>query len=261
LSEEIFSSFASGNGNVEVTQLDQAGQVISTVDEAGSSVSDIERNADNLITSSVDGRGIKTEYTYDEEGNVLTIKDALTLANNTGGNALIINGAATSSEPPLAQAATTAVESLLEDSGYETTVAEGILQDIDQYEQIWDLRVDNSAALSTTQSKQYLGFLKTGGNLFLFGDNSVFKTRNNSVVKLIDQAGGGKLDLVLPSASQTVKAPFDSPNPITDKLTFKAPGGVSSAGTGQFIATDEENRGMWELSLTKERSRMQQQGN
>jgi hypothetical protein len=59
LSEEIFSSFADGNGNVEVNQLDQAGQVISTVDEAGSSVSDIERNADNLITSSVDGRGVK----------------------------------------------------------------------------------------------------------------------------------------------------------------------------------------------------------
>jgi RHS repeat-associated protein len=244
LSEEIFSSFADGNGNVEVSQLDQAGQVISTFDEEGSVVSDIERNADNLITSAVDGKGVKTEYTYDEQGNVLTIKDSLTLANNTGGNALIINGATTSSEPQLALSATTAVESLLEDSGYETTVSEGIPQDIDQYEQIWDLRPDNSAALSNTQSKQYLDYLKTGGNLFLFGENSVFKTRNSSLVKLIDQAGGGQLDLVLPSASQTVLSPFDSPNPITEQITLKAPGGVLSAGTGQFIATDEDNRGV-----------------
>jgi hypothetical protein len=49
---------------------------------------------------------------------------------------------------------------------------------------------------------------------------------------------------LLPSASQTVLSPFDSPNPITDQLTLKAPGGLSSAGTGQFIATDEENRGV-----------------
>jgi len=152
LSEEIFSSFADGNGNVEVSQLDQAGQVIQSLDEVGSSVSSIERNADNLITSTVDGKGVKTEYTYDEQGNVLTIKDSLTLANNAGGNALIINGAATSSEPPLAQAATDTVESLLEDSGYETTISEGIPQDILEYEQIWDLRVDNNTALSNTQS-------------------------------------------------------------------------------------------------------------
>jgi RHS repeat-associated protein len=244
LSEEIFSSFADGNGNVEVSQLDQAGQVISTFDEEGSSVSSVERNEDNLITSTVDGKGVKTEYTYDEQGNVLTIKDSLTLANNTGGNALIINGVTTSSEPQLALSATTAVESLLEDSGYETTVTEGIPQDLDQYKQIWDLRVDNNTALSDPQSKQYLDFLKTGGNLLLFGENSVFKTRNSSLVKLIDQAGGGKLDLVLPSASQKVLAPFDSPNPITEQITLKAPGGVSSAGTGQFIAKDEENRGV-----------------
>jgi YD repeat-containing protein len=203
LSEKIFSSFADGNGNVEVSELDQAGQVVSSLDREGSSVSDIERNADNLISSSVDGRGFKTEYTYDEQGNVLTIQDSLSLANDAaGGDALIINGAATNSEPQLAETATDTVESLLEDSGYETTVSEGIPQDIDQYEQIWDLRVDNNTALSNTQSKQYLDYLKTGGNLFLFGENSVFKTRNSSVVKLIDQAGGGKLDFVLPSASQ-----------------------------------------------------------
>ena len=64
------------------------------------------------------------------------------------------------------------------------------------------------------------------------------------MVKLIDQAGGGKLDFVLPSTSQTVLSPFDSPNPITDQITLKAPGGVSSSGTGQFIATDEDNRGL-----------------
>ncbi|NJL52132.1 MAG: RHS repeat protein [Hydrococcus sp. SU_1_0] len=160
LSEEIFSSFADGNGNVEVSQLDQAGQVISTVDQEGSSLSDLERNEDNLITSSVDGKGIKTEYTYDEQGNVLTIKDSLTLANNGSGDALIINGAATSGEPQLAEAATDTVEKLLSDSGYETTISEGIPEDISEYEQIWDIRSDNSAALSDTQSKQYLDHLK-----------------------------------------------------------------------------------------------------
>jgi YD repeat-containing protein len=230
-------------GNVTVTEVDRAGQAISAVD-GGGQLPTTERNQQNLITKSTDGRGNETKYTYDEQGNVLTIEDGLSLANNAGGNALIINGATTSSEPQLALAATTAVDSLLEDSGYETTISEDIPQDISEYEQIWDIRPDNGAALSDVQSKQYLDYLKTGGNLLLFGENSVFKTRNSSVVKLIDQAGGGKLDLVLPSASQTVLSPFDSPNPITEQITLKAPGGVLSAGTGQFIATDEENRGV-----------------
>jgi RHS repeat-associated protein len=237
------TAYASGNGNVTVTEVDKAGQAVSAFDGAGK-LPITERNQKNLITSSTDAKGNETKYTYDEQGNILTIQDSLSLANNVGGNALIINGAASSSEPQLTLSATNAAESLLVDSGYEITISEGIPQDISEYEQVWDLRFDNSAALSNTQSKQYLDFLKTGGNLLLLGENSVFKTRNSSVVKLIDQAGGGKLDLVLPNESQKVLAPFDSPRVITEQITFKAPGGVSSAGTGQFIATDEENRGV-----------------
>ncbi|NJL52131.1 MAG: RHS repeat protein [Hydrococcus sp. SU_1_0] len=55
---------------------------------------------------------------------------------------------------------------------------------------------------------------------------------------------GGKLDFALTSPSQQVQAPFDSPNPIADGITLKAPGGLANAGTGQLIATDEEGRGV-----------------
>ena len=237
------AAYVDPNGDVTVTEVDRAGQEISSFDEAGQ-LPTTERNDKNLITNSTDGRGNETKFTYDEQGNVLSIEDSLTLANNAGGNALIINGLEGSSEPQLSSNTTDTIDSLLQDSGFETTVANDLPNDVSEYEQVWDLRFDNSAAISEAQTQQYLNFLKTGGNLFVIGENSVFKERNNSVLNLIKKAGGGQLNSVLPSSSQQVLSPFDSPNPIADNITFRAPGGVKNAGTGQFIAVDNSDRGV-----------------
>ena len=237
------ATYIDSNGDVTVTEVDRAGQAIASFDEVGQ-LPITERNDNNLITNSTDGRGNETKFTYDEQGNVLTIEDSLTLANNAGGNALIINGAEASSEPELSLNTTNTIDSLLLDSGFETTIANDIPNNISEYEQVWDLRFDNSSAISEAQQEQYLNFLKTGGNLFVIGENSVFKERNNSVLNLIKNAGGGQLNSVLPSSSQQVLSPFDSPNPIADNITFRAPGGVLNAGTGQLIAVDNSDRGV-----------------
>ncbi|WP_186376320.1 Calx-beta domain-containing protein, partial [Hyella patelloides] len=74
-SEEIFSTYADGNGNVTVTQLDSAGQAISGEDGEGR-LSSRSRNDDNLITVSYDGRGNRTDYDYDERGNLIRVEDS-----------------------------------------------------------------------------------------------------------------------------------------------------------------------------------------
>jgi RHS repeat-associated protein len=237
------TAYADSNGNVTVTEVDKAGQAISAFD-GGGQLPTTERNQQNLITSKTDARGFNTDYTYDKQGNVLTIEDSLTLTNNVGNKVLIVNGAAASSEPQLSLDTTNTIDLLLQNNGFQTTISDGLTSDISEYDQIWDLRFDNNSTISNAQTQQYLNFLKTGGNLFLFGENSIFKARNNSILNLIEEAGGGQLDYALTSPSQQVLSPFNSPKLISDKITFKAPGGVTTAGEGQLIATDENNRGV-----------------
>ena len=69
-----------------MTELDQPGQLVNARDGEGVLPS-VERDEDNLVTSQTDGRGRLTEYTYDENGNVLTIRDELssqTVSSITG---------------------------------------------------------------------------------------------------------------------------------------------------------------------------------
>lgn len=70
------ASYADGNGNVTRTRLDQAGQLVSSQDGVGFLPS-VERNENNLVTKSTNGRNNATNYTYDTRGNVLTVKDEL----------------------------------------------------------------------------------------------------------------------------------------------------------------------------------------
>jgi hypothetical protein len=80
--------------------------------------------------------------------------------------------------------------------------------------------------------------------MFVMGENSGFASRNNSVLSLIDAAGGGTLGFATPSSTQTVNAPFTGSNPVS-QITYLAPGGVgtNAPGTGMFITQDQSGLG------------------
>ncbi|MEA5534957.1 RHS repeat-associated core domain-containing protein [Crocosphaera sp. XPORK-15E] len=99
----VESVYRDANGNIRRTLLDQAGQLVSASDEVGVLPS-IERNEENLITRSIDGRGNTTDFEYDQRGNVIRVLDSVSIGNNirttgyfnlsdlNGGNGFIING-------------------------------------------------------------------------------------------------------------------------------------------------------------------------
>ncbi len=72
----VESVYVDANGKKKTTQLDQAGQLVSSFDEVGMLPS-VERNEDNLVTQYRDARGNLTTFTYDEKGNLLIQQDSL----------------------------------------------------------------------------------------------------------------------------------------------------------------------------------------
>jgi YD repeat-containing protein len=72
----IYGTYADGSGNVSVSKLDKSGQLIVGTDGVGQ-LPTKNRNEDNLVTETVDSRGNNTEYEYDENGNVVVVKDSL----------------------------------------------------------------------------------------------------------------------------------------------------------------------------------------
>ena len=80
--------------------------------------------------------------------------------------------------------------------------------------------------------------------MFVMGEHSGFMTRNNSVLSLVTATGGGSLSFVVPSSTQTFVPPFGGPNPIGGgDVSYAAPGGVTSPGTGQYITVDGSGHG------------------
>jgi RHS repeat-associated protein len=62
--------------NVQVTTLDQLGQLVSQADSIGA-VETLVRNNLNLITQYIDGQGNATSVTYDAQGNPISLADLL----------------------------------------------------------------------------------------------------------------------------------------------------------------------------------------
>ena len=203
------SSYVDANGNTITYTLDQMGQIVSARDEIGA-LPTTRRNEDNLITQQIDARGNITSFTYDEQGNVLSIRDSLSfaLANNVGDQALIINGSSGTSESGTTANSTNSLEILLQELGLQTTISDEVPEDLSIFSQVWDIRFSNNLAISTTQEEQYLNFLEAGGDLFVIGENSFFQSRNNSLLNLIEEAGGGRLSFVTPSEIQLVSYTF-----------------------------------------------------
>lgn len=157
---------------------------------------------------------------------------------------LIINGASGTSEPGTTSAITNNLNQLLQDAGFTTTITDATPEDLDGFDQIWDIRFSNNLAITASEQTEFLSFLQGGGGMFVMGENNFFTTRNNSVLNLIQAAGGGLLTFVTPNSNQNVLSPFNELNLIPDgNVDYAAPGGVSSPGTGQFITVDNLGRG------------------
>jgi hypothetical protein len=162
----------------------------------------------------------------------------VTASMGFAGAIAIINGSSTTSEPGTTSLITNNLVSLETAIGNTATVLDTIPVSLAGYAQVWDIRFSDSAPLSVVDRAEYAAFLAGGGNMFVMGENSSFMTRNNSVLSLIAEVGGGSLNFVnivgLGYGTQTVNSPFTGPNPVTS-ITYAAPGGFDGHGTGQFI--------------------------
>jgi hypothetical protein len=154
----------------------------------------------------------------------------------TAQNVLIINGAAGTSEPGTTASITTQLRNLHTAVGNVVTVVDGVPVSLSGFQQVWDIRFFNNAALTSGVQAQYLAYLQAGGRMFVMGENSSFMTRNNSIFSLINAAGGGNVGFEGNCESrQTVQAPFTGPNAVTT-IDYLAPGCFNGRGTGQWIS-------------------------
>jgi hypothetical protein len=111
------------------------------------------------------------------------------------------------------------------------------------YKEIWDVRYNNTTPLAGSDITAYLGYLASGGSLFVMGENTGFTTRNNSIVSLVQSAGGGSLNVVSANNNQTVQPPFTGPSAVS-AITFLASAGATSPpGRGAFLTMDSNNIG------------------
>ena len=150
---------------------------------------------------------------------------------------LIINGSSGTSEPTTTSSITAQLSNLHVLAGNTVTLSNAIPGSFAGFAQIWDIRFSNNFAMSVAERANYVSYLAAGGGMFVMGENSGFTTRNNSVLALIAEAGGGALNFSTPVNLQTVYAPFNGPNAVTS-VTYNAPGGVNGFGTGQWITSN-----------------------
>jgi len=72
----ITARYSDSNGNVKEVKLDKQGQAVSAGDGQGATGS-VKRNLNNLVNQSVNTRGRATDFTYDNRGNVSSVRDEL----------------------------------------------------------------------------------------------------------------------------------------------------------------------------------------
>jgi hypothetical protein len=114
--------------------------------------------------------------------------------------------------------------------------------DLSGYAQIWDIRFNNTTPLTAGDVTSYTTYLAGGRTLVVIGENNGFATRNNSIITLISDLGGGTITLATPLNPEAVEPPFTGPDTVTS-VTFLAPAGVANPGTGAFITHDASNIG------------------
>ncbi len=153
------------------------------------------------------------------------------------GAILIVNNAAATSEADTTAAVTNNLTALHIAAGNTVTVVSSLSGPISGYSQVWDVGFNDNAALTATQRGWYADFLNGGGGVFLMGENANFMGRNNSILTLIAELGGGSIGFNgCYDGVQTVHAPFNNPNAVSS-VNFAASGCFTSTGTGDWITS------------------------
>jgi hypothetical protein len=130
-------------------------------------------------------------------------------------------------------------------AGFTVTASDGSVPggSLATYREIWDLRYNNvglNQPLTASDISAYITYMAAGGSLFVIGENAGFASRNNTIVTLVSQAGGGTISPVLNGGQGTpenVLAPFTGPTPLT-QVTFLASSAMTSPAKGRFVTKD-----------------------
>lgn len=113
--------------------------------------------------------------------------------------------------------------------------------DLSQYAHIWDV---GYASPYTTNpydpTSQLTTYLKNGGAMFMLGENAGFGVRDDTIDNFITGLGGGNVTRSTSrygySVATTIDPQFLLVNNV-NKVTFSAPGGFISIGTGTAMTT------------------------
>ena len=125
----------------------------------------------------------------------------------------------------------TNIGSRLYTEGHTITYSTGsVPTDVSSYQQIWDLRYNNTYAASEVTVLD--NFVKNGGFLMMNGENSSFASRNSSIASVVSATGGGTLTFGSGSNSYTVinTAFSDDTGTVTG-----AAGSSLSNSQGQYV--------------------------
>ena len=131
---------------------------------------------------------------------------------------------------------TTNVNNALVAAGYTVTVANGLTGTplvsggSPLFKQVWDVRFQDSEALSGTDVTTYVNYIAAGGRVVVIGENeSNFPNRNTSIGNLVTGAGGGSISVVNATpafAAESVLPPFTTTPDAVTAITFNNAGGV-----------------------------------
>ncbi len=129
------------------------------------------------------------------------------------------------------------LQALLVAKGHtDVTQATSMPADISAYDQVWDIRYNT--ALSAGDIALLVSFLASGKAVFLLGEGTTYKTRNDSVAAAILAAGGGTVTISSTTAgnnSQTINSPW---NTEASSVTYLYCGKFEALGTGTFITNE-----------------------
>jgi len=189
----------------------------------------------------ISGLSNHTAYTFTvTAANAVGTGAASTASNliipGPGGNVLIVHDGTAGLE---ANVVTNLTQKFASTGGISLATNVGVPASLDAYDQVWDLRFNNTTPLNSLDQATYLTFLQRGGMLFLMGEDTGFATRDNSLAQMVVLAAGGGLITTTPANAQVVHAPFTGPVPLST-MTFLAAAGCTQANRGNSASITDD---------------------